>query len=198
MNLLHKTLPRTFKSTTFFPSIPSIRHNPFSLSSPYSTKLPSNDLYNATEKKKLARPSEIRFQPKVANLVNLVGTVTMPVKFRTSVDGKSWASTLISHQHPPFFNQTSLWIRIIFEGDLAVTAATHLKEKDTVHVTGHLSSDFLPIYLTNDQSKSQLMVHDVYLVRQFHPEVMKHLYLHKRKDITYLPSKEKMKHLPRS
>ncbi|XP_021723463.1 protein OSB4, chloroplastic-like isoform X2 [Chenopodium quinoa] len=153
MNLLHKTLTKTSKSTIFFPSIPPIRQHPFSLSSSYSTKLPIDD---SREKKNLARPSEIPFQPKVVNRVNFVGTVTMPVKVCTSADGKSWASTVISHLRQPLFTSNSLWIPIIFEGDLAITAATHLRENDNVHIAGHLSSARLPIDLTDYPSKVQL------------------------------------------
>lgn len=99
--------------------------------------------------------------------MNLVGTVTMPIKFCTSVDGKTWAGTIISHQRHSFAALPSLRIPIVFEGDLAVTAATHLKKNDNVHVAGHLSSDTLPINMTNQQVKVQVMVHNVYYVRQF-------------------------------
>ncbi|XP_021724991.1 protein OSB2, chloroplastic-like [Chenopodium quinoa] len=187
MNLLHKTLTKTSKSTIFFPSIPPIRQHPFSLSSSYSTKNSIDD----SREKNLARPSEIPFQPKVVNRVNFVGTVTIPVKFCTSVDGKSWAVTVISHLRQPLFTSNSLWIPIIFEGDLAITAATRLKENDNVHIAGHLSSDHMPINLTDYQSKVQVMVHNVNFVRQFHPEVMKHLLFNQRRG-------KKMKPHPRS
>uniref|UniRef100_A0A803MPQ4 Aspartic peptidase DDI1-type domain-containing protein n=1 Tax=Chenopodium quinoa TaxID=63459 RepID=A0A803MPQ4_CHEQI len=48
-------------------------------------------------------------------------------------------------------------IPIIFEGDLAITAATRLKENDNVHIAGHLSSDHMPINLTDYQSKVQVI-----------------------------------------
>ncbi|KAL2928846.1 Protein OSB4 chloroplastic [Bienertia sinuspersici] len=163
MNILQKTLTKTFKSNIInFPSI-SIHLNQFSLSSLYSswcTKPFSNDpqrqvlpsmeeLQKTTTsadgigKKKLSKPSEIPFQVKVANSVTFVGNLKMPIQFTTTVDGKSWA------------------------GDLAHTAATHLKENEYVYVAGHLSSDRVPINLTNDKAKLQVMVHDVYYVRRF-------------------------------
>lgn len=42
------------------------------------------------------RPSEISFQPKVANSVNLVGYVQKPVQLQASPDGKYWAGTILA------------------------------------------------------------------------------------------------------
>ena len=47
-------------------------------------------------------------------------------------------------------------VPIIFEGDLAHTAAMHLKQMDTVHIAGQLSPDPLPINLTNDRVDVQV------------------------------------------
>lgn len=41
------------------------------------------------------KPSEIPFQVKVANSVNLIGHVDAPVQFQTASDGKHWAGTVI-------------------------------------------------------------------------------------------------------
>lgn len=43
-----------------------------------------------------AKPSEIPWQAKVVNSVNLIGRVKIPVQFETSSDGKNWAGTIIS------------------------------------------------------------------------------------------------------
>ncbi|RZC71146.1 hypothetical protein C5167_034354 [Papaver somniferum] len=44
------------------------------------------------------RPITIPWQSKVANLVNLVGSVSRPIKFQESDDGKFWAGTTISQE----------------------------------------------------------------------------------------------------
>lgn len=50
------------------------------------------------------KPSEIPFQPKLANAVNLTGKVDAPVQFQTSPDGNTWAATVITRQ-----DHSSLW-----------------------------------------------------------------------------------------
>lgn len=42
------------------------------------------------------KPSEIPWQAKVVNSVNLIGQVKIPVQFEASPDGKNWAGTIIS------------------------------------------------------------------------------------------------------
>ncbi|GMH03156.1 hypothetical protein Nepgr_004995 [Nepenthes gracilis] len=108
------------------------------------------------------RPREIPFQTKVANSVNLIGTIQLPIRFQTSPDGKCWASTVISQEQ--FSDSSPLRISIIFEDDLAHTAACHLKEKDNIYIAGRLSADPLPITLNNDQSSMQVMVHSINFV----------------------------------
>ncbi|KAF8396132.1 hypothetical protein HHK36_017745 [Tetracentron sinense] len=54
------------------------------------------------------RPSEIPWQAKVANSVNLIGSVRMPVQFQASPDGKYWAGTIISQEKSADF--PPLWI----------------------------------------------------------------------------------------
>ncbi|XP_019107036.1 protein OSB2, chloroplastic isoform X2 [Beta vulgaris subsp. vulgaris] len=151
MNFLRKNFIKTCKIHTHL--------NPCSLSSPFSTNFSSSQqkfqAFSPMEKKELARPSEIPFQPKVANWVNFVGTVRTPVEFCTSVDGKSWASTIIS-QRQHFSALSSLWISVVFEGELAETAATHVKENHYIYVGGHLSGHRLPINMTNDQVTLQV------------------------------------------
>ncbi|XP_010265383.1 PREDICTED: protein OSB2, chloroplastic-like isoform X2 [Nelumbo nucifera] len=108
------------------------------------------------------RPSEIPWQAKVANSVNLIGSVAMPVHFQASPDGKYWAGTIIKQEKTldlPF-----LWIPIIFEGDLAHTAACHLKENDRVYVGGQLSADPPPFAMQHGQANVQVMVQSINFV----------------------------------
>ncbi|KAA8535703.1 hypothetical protein F0562_030706 [Nyssa sinensis] len=115
------------------------------------------------------RPSEIPWQTQVANSVNLIGRVQIPVQFQASPDGKYWAGTIISQQDeegtifssdsPPF------WIPIIFEGDLAHIAACHLKEKDCVYIAGQLSADPPPFTISQGQANVQVMVRSINFVQ---------------------------------
>jgi hypothetical protein len=97
--------------------------------------------YSTTTRKsksKFPKPTEIPFQPKLANSVNLIGTVTKPIHFDTSPDGNPFASTVITRLDQ---NPSSLLIPVLFQGDLAHTANFHLKLNDVVHVAGQLSTD---------------------------------------------------------
>jgi hypothetical protein len=53
------------------------------------------------------RPSEIPFQTKVSNSVNLIGKVHIPVQFEASADGKYWAGTVITQDHES--DSSTLW-----------------------------------------------------------------------------------------
>ncbi|XP_030953904.1 protein OSB2, chloroplastic-like isoform X2 [Quercus lobata] len=117
-----------------------------------------------------ARPSEIPFQAKIANSVNVIGYVHVPVQFESSPDGKCWAGTVLTQTHqisPPPSSPDSppLWIPIIFEGDLAHIAARHLKEKNFVHVTGRLSADPPHLNANQGQANIQVMVHSLNFVQ---------------------------------
>ncbi|KAG6676155.1 hypothetical protein I3842_15G138300 [Carya illinoinensis] len=112
-----------------------------------------------------ARPSEIPFQAKVANSVNLIGYVHIPVQFEASRDGKYWAGTVITQNQAS--NSPPLWIPIIFEGDLAHIAACHLKEKDCVHVAGQLSADPPHLIENSGQSSIQVMVHSLNFIQGY-------------------------------
>ncbi|XP_047331491.1 protein OSB2, chloroplastic-like [Impatiens glandulifera] len=103
------------------------------------------------------KPGEIPWQPKVANSVNLIGRVQFPVQFKTSLDGKVWAATVIYTSNESGPDSPSFWIPIIFEGDLAHTAVCHLKVHDFVHISGHLSADPPPFTLTDGQASAQVM-----------------------------------------
>lgn len=54
----------------------------------------SNSDRNPSGPKDLPRPSEVPFQPKVANLVHLVGTVGVPVQLQTLPNGM-YAAVLV-------------------------------------------------------------------------------------------------------
>lgn len=113
------------------------------------------------------KPSEIPWQAKVVNSVNLIGQVKIPVQFEASSDGKNWAGTIISLDDGSESSPSlpSFWIPIIFEGDLAHIAMCHLKEKDYVHVAGHLSVDVPPFKLSEVQANVQVMVHSINFVQ---------------------------------
>ncbi|CAK7327700.1 unnamed protein product [Dovyalis caffra] len=86
------------------------------------------------------RPNEIPFQAKVANSISLIGYINMPIQTQvSSPDDKFWAATIITQE--PSYHSPALWIPIIFEGDLAHIAASHLKKGDFVYIGGQLSND---------------------------------------------------------
>jgi hypothetical protein len=126
--------------------------------------------YSTTTRKsksKFPKPTEIPFQPKLANSVNLIGTVTKPIHFDTSPDGNPFAATVITRldQDP-----SSLLIPVLFQGDLAHTANFHLKLNDVVHVAGQLSTD-RPKH-SNPQYQFQVMVQSLNFVQDY-PRVKK-------------------------
>lgn len=53
----------------------------------------------ATASSEWARPSEIPFQAKIVNSVNVIGYVHVPVQFEASPDGKCWAGTVLTQTH---------------------------------------------------------------------------------------------------
>ncbi|XP_076898718.1 protein OSB2, chloroplastic-like isoform X2 [Bidens hawaiensis] len=111
------------------------------------------------------KPTQIPWQAKVVNSVNLIGRVKIPVQFEASSDGKCWAGTIISQDNESSSTSpTSFWIPVIFEGDLAHIAMCHLKEKDYVHVAGHLSVDVPPFKLSEVQANVQVMANTINFV----------------------------------
>ncbi|GAB4853550.1 hypothetical protein Ancab_017741 [Ancistrocladus abbreviatus] len=111
------------------------------------------------------RPGEIPFQTKVANSVNFIGTVESPIQFETNPDGKCWAAAVISVYR--YFNSPPLRIPVIFEDDLAHTAACHIKEKDNIYIAGQLSNVLPPLALGNAQASLQVVVHSINFVQGF-------------------------------
>ncbi|KAK7272772.1 hypothetical protein RJT34_29595 [Clitoria ternatea] len=85
------------------------------------------------------KPPLIPFQPKLSNAVNLIGQIVAPLQSETSPDGNAWAATVITRQDSP--SSPYLSIPVIFEGDLAHTATSHLKPNDFIHVEGQLTTD---------------------------------------------------------
>ncbi|KAL6977781.1 hypothetical protein U1Q18_026567 [Sarracenia purpurea var. burkii] len=110
------------------------------------------------------RPSEIPWQTKVANSVNLIGYVQIPVQFKVSSDGKYWAGTIIYQRNDDSFDSPPFWIPVIFEGDLAHIAVCHLKAKDHVYIAGQLSADPPPFTMSEGQANVQVMVRSINFV----------------------------------
>ncbi|KAI3670455.1 hypothetical protein L1987_87790 [Smallanthus sonchifolius] len=131
---------------------------------------PNPSLNDAVPKEPVTwpKPSEIPLQSKVVNSVNLIGRVKIPVQFEASSDGKSWAGTIIAQDDgsESSSSPTSFWIPVIFEGDMAHIAMCHLKEKDYVHVAGHLSVDVPPFKLSEVQANVQVMADSISFVQK--------------------------------
>ncbi|OEL23069.1 Protein OSB4, chloroplastic [Dichanthelium oligosanthes] len=101
----------------------------------------------------LPRPPTIPFQPRVANTVRLVGTVGAPVHLQRTADGRfSAVSVLVQDSRVDF---PKFWVPIVFKDDLAQVAASHLKEKDLVYVSGQLTCDVPPLKLDDGQANIQ-------------------------------------------
>lgn len=49
---------------------------------------------------KWPKPTEIPYQPKIANSTDLIGFVNQPVEFHAKPDGSFWAGTVITHGPP--------------------------------------------------------------------------------------------------
>lgn len=92
------------------------------------------------------KPQPISYQAKVANFVNFIGNVEIPVKFVTDSDGKHFSVTVISLRSEG--GRGSLSIPVVFEGDLAHVTACHVKESDCVFVSGQFSVDPLKCMLS--------------------------------------------------
>ena len=82
------------KSSPPLPEDTDISENPRSTQIPFKPTVPQ-------------KPTEIPFQPKVANFINLIGHVHMPIQFQTSPDGKPCAATAIKRLESP--DSPELW-----------------------------------------------------------------------------------------
>ncbi|CAI8594620.1 unnamed protein product [Vicia faba] len=130
-------------------------------SSYYSSTTTTTTTATRKFKSKFSKPTEIPFQPKLANSVNLIGSVNKAVQFETSTDGNPFASTVISTLH---HNPSSLSIPVVFQGDLAHIANFHLKQNDVVHVVGQISAD--PKH-SKPQYQFQVMVQSLSFVQDY-------------------------------
>ncbi|OAY82032.1 protein OSB2, chloroplastic isoform X1 [Ananas comosus] len=111
----------------------------------------------------LPRPSTIPFQAKVANCVQFVGTIGVPVQLQRLPDGQFTAvSVLVCKNTNGFLH---FWIPVIFQDDLAQIAACHLKENDLVHIEGELSGDAPPFQDKGSQANIQILAHSVSFVQ---------------------------------
>ncbi|KDP27688.1 hypothetical protein JCGZ_19727 [Jatropha curcas] len=148
-------LQSSFSFSSSYSSTTTItRATPSEISIPKSPSLPSSSDW--------PKPREIPFQAKVANSISLIGYVTEPVEFLTSPDGNHWATTVFSQQSSP--SRTPLWIPIIFEGDLAHVAASHIKKNDHIYIAGQLSTT-PPIDVIQGQTPLLIMVRDINFVQ---------------------------------
>ncbi|KAL3531907.1 hypothetical protein ACH5RR_005428 [Cinchona calisaya] len=110
------------------------------------------------------RPSEIPYQAKVANVVNLIGHIKTPIKFQSTPDGKYFSGAVVSQENDeqdPCFS-----IPLVFEGDLANVVAAHMKKDDCVYVIGRLSEDPLPFVLAESHG-IHVVVENINFVQGF-------------------------------
>ncbi|VYS63307.1 unnamed protein product [Arabidopsis thaliana] len=121
----------------------------------------------ATTENELPRPNEIAYESEVANWVNLIGFVDQPVQFEASSDGKFWAGTVISQRSAS--DSSGFWIPIIFEGDLAKTAARYVSKDDQIHVSGKLFIDSPPPNMTYAQANVQVLVQNLNFIQPMSP-----------------------------
>lgn len=110
------------------------------------------------------RPSTIPYQAKAANSLSLIGYVETPVQFETAADGKFWAGTTLTRKASS--GSHFFWIPIIFEGDLAHVASSHLKENDLVCIDGQVISDPPPLDASRGVANVQVMVSSVSFVEE--------------------------------
>lgn len=108
------------------------------------------------------RPSTIPYQAKVANSLSLIGYVETPVQFEIAADGKFWAGTTLTQKASSGCH--SFWVPIIFEGDLAHVASSHIKENDLVCIDGQVISDPPPLDASRGVANVQVMVSSVSFV----------------------------------
>ncbi|KAG8376523.1 hypothetical protein BUALT_Bualt09G0072200 [Buddleja alternifolia] len=111
------------------------------------------------------KPQQIPYQAEVANFVNLIGYVKMPVLFEAASDGKHFATTVISIRNVGESNLLS--IPVVFEGDLAHVVACHVKENDAVFVSGRLSAVPIRLVMSESLGKFHLVAENLNLVDEF-------------------------------
>lgn len=164
--LLLQTLNPTsrFASTTTSKPRKSKTQEPQEPSLSYVLTNPRIETNEAEKVSSWPRPSEIPYQAKVANCVNLVGFVHTPVQFDASLDWKYCASTIVAHECSD--DNSVLMIPVVFRGDLAHVVACHVKENDCVYVSGKFSMDPLPCkFMEEYQSCFHIVAENVNFVQ---------------------------------
>ncbi|CAE6186590.1 unnamed protein product [Arabidopsis arenosa] len=89
------------------------------------------------------------------------------IQFEASSDGKFWAGTVISQRSAS--DSSGFWIPIIFEGDLAKTAARYINKNDQIHVSGKLFIDSPPPNMTYAQANVQVLVQNLNFLQPMSP-----------------------------
>ncbi|XP_026405452.1 protein OSB3, chloroplastic/mitochondrial-like isoform X1 [Papaver somniferum] len=140
--------------------VPELFGNQEELGFPFKTTNPLQE-YVVLD---VPKPKEIPWQSSIANSVNLIGSVSIPVQFEESDDGKFRAGTILSMEKT--LGSTHLWIPLVFEGYLAHIAACHLKESDLIHVSGHLTGESPELSKERGHSSIQLMVRNISFVNE--------------------------------
>ncbi|PRQ29990.1 putative primosome PriB/single-strand DNA-binding protein [Rosa chinensis] len=179
-----KSKPPNFAMNSLFRSTPFTKRLPFRpLQSHYSststTKPKTPNTYTISTprftpksppptKPNFPRPTEVPFQPKVANSVRLIGHVRTPLQVQTTQDGAFWAATVLT-AFSSSSSSKSLRIPIIFEGDLAHIASLHVKDDDYVFVAGNLRSDLNHLNAHEGQARLQVKVHTLNFVEESFP-----------------------------
>ncbi|CAL9094272.1 unnamed protein product [Musa textilis] len=115
------------------------------------------------ESLELRCPSEIPFQPKVANQVHLIGTVCVPVQLQALANGTHAALSVLACEETKGFPQ--FCVPVNFQGDLAQVAACHLKVNDVIYVTGQLSGDASPHAIEDAHTNFQVLAHSLNFVQ---------------------------------
>ncbi|EOA38088.1 hypothetical protein CARUB_v10009555mg [Capsella rubella] len=157
---LLKSIRPSLNSTTIQSWVLSQKlHTTFSAESSSRTHGGGSGAENSSEE--WPRPTEVPYQPKIANSVDLIGYVHQQVESNSSTDGKFWARTVISHEpssdsKSESDSSSNFWIPVLFEGDLAHTAYCYLKKNDRVHITGQILRDVIKSGANSDQAYVQL------------------------------------------
>ncbi|GAA0145407.1 DNA metabolism protein [Lithospermum erythrorhizon] len=94
------------------------------------------------------RPTEVKWNKEVSNLVHLMGSVGVPVQIKHLSSGKvlAWSRLAVKRSQ----NET-LWINLTFWDDLAHIASQHVEKGQQIYVTGRLVSDTTE----NEEGKQQ-------------------------------------------
>ncbi|KAL8039488.1 hypothetical protein ABFX02_10G040300 [Erythranthe guttata] len=116
-------------------------------------------------------PRKMPYQAKVANFVNLIGYVEIPVQFDSDSDGKHFATTIISVGNGGG-RKSPLSIPVVFEGELAHVVACHVKENNCVFVSGQLSVDPMRLVLGDSVGKFHVVAENLSFVEGFEKHVV--------------------------